>query len=411
MSAPVGSAVRARILVVSLWENIWALGSDSKAGVSDDDHFTEIFTRNGYELHFLRPRSAKPFDDPRVHTHVYPNFIAPTESWPTWIRRPLWPLLFHWIVTPRALRIARDVHADLVLGHSHYSPPTTNALRRKLRIPSMVKLFGVMSLVHTEWPRAKYVFKNFEQLASFRFEQDAWIVLDDGTRGDDILRANGVPADRIHFLPNGLDVQWADATFDRSDARARFGLPRNARVATFLARLVDSKRPLDFVAAAGRTLQESRDVVFVIAGDGELRGACERAVSEGGLGDRVRFVGSVEHGDVPRLMAASDVFVSTSSLTNRALVTCEAMLCGVPVVVYDTGDTTTLVRDGESGAVLRDGDVVALSSAIERLLCNHEERTRLGENARRVARASFTSWEDRIAMEIEIVEKLLQKPA
>ena len=401
------SDARPRILVISPWESVWSLGGASKAGVSDDDRFIEGFTRAGYELHFLRPRAHQPQVDARVHTHTYPNFFAATRSFPTFMRRPLWPFLFQLIVVPRTLRLARRLEPKVVIGHSHYSTAATNQCRTKLGIPSVVKLFGVMDLVHTEWPALKYAFKNLEQLSALRYGQDAWIVLDDGTRGGDILRARGLPADKIHFLPNGLDIDWAEVRFDRAQARASFNLPGAGPVVLFLSRLVKSKRPLDFVRAAVRVIADgNRDAVFVFAGDGPLRAACEHAAAAAGIADRFRFLGTVPHDDIPRLMAASDMFVSTSQLTNRALPTCEAMLCGVPVVVYDTGDTRTVVRDGDTGVLVRDGDVGALADAMTRLLANQAERNRLADNARTLARTSFTSWEQRIGMELEIIEKL-----
>jgi 1,2-diacylglycerol 3-alpha-glucosyltransferase len=412
VNEPRGNHARARgvrILVVSPWEGVWSLGGDAevKAGVSDDDHFIDGFTRAGYELHFLRPASGQ--KDARVHTHVYPNFFRATRAFPTWIRRPLWPLLFQRFVAPRTLRLARSLRPQVVIGHSHYTAPVTRSCRIHLGIPSVVKLFGVMDLVHTEWPRAKYVFKNLEQLVALQHEQDAWIVLDDGTRGGDILRARGIPENKIHFLPNGLDVEWADVTLDRAPARARFGLPDAGRVVLFLARLVPSKRPLDFLRAAARVPRGHEDVVFVVAGNGPERGACERVVRDAGLAGRVRFLGTIPHDDVPLLMAASDLFVSTSTLTNRALPTCEALLCGVPVVAYDTGDTATVVRTGETGVVVADGDVEALSAAIARLLDDGDARARMSKNARNFARTTFTSWDTRIAMEMEIVDGLVRK--
>lgn len=403
-------AHRARLLVVSPWESVWSLGGDSKAGVSDDDRFIDGFVRAGYDLHFLRPRPAHPRDDPRVGSHYYPNFFRATRTLPTFLRRPLWPALFQAVVTPRALRLARALRPDVIVGHSHYTSATTQYCGRRLGIPTVVKLFGVMDLVHTEWPRARYAFKNFEQLAALRYPQDAWIVLDDGTRGGDILRARGIPAERIHFLPNGLDVEWADARVDRSQARAHLRLPLDAPVVLFLARLVASKRPLDFLRAAATVLAARRDdAVFVVAGDGPERAQCERSAREAGIEARVRFLGTIPHDEVPRMMAACDLFVSTSTLTNRALPTCEAMLCGVPVVVYDAGDTTTVVRDGETGVVVANGDVGALADAIARLLDDAGARRRLSANARDLAREAFTSWEERIAMETRIIDGLARR--
>jgi glycosyltransferase involved in cell wall biosynthesis len=375
-----------------------------KAGVSDDDRFIDGFVAAGWELHFLRPRSQR--SDPRVHLHFYPNFFRATRALPTFLRRPLWPLLFNALVAPRALSLARATDARLVLGHSHYATFTTWLVGRRLQLPGVVKLFGVMDLVHTEWPAPKYWFKNCEQLFALRFPQEGWIVLDDGTRGGEILRGRGIPAERIHFLPNGLDLEWLDRRADRAQARARLGLAAGARVVLFLARLVPSKRPLDCVRAGLALARRDRDVVVVVAGDGPERLRCER---EAGGTEGVRFVGTVPHEEVPDLMAAADVFVSTSTLTNRALPTCEAMLCGVPVVAYDTGDTATVVRAGETGALVRDGDVAALADAIGLLLGSESVRTRMGEAARRLARETFVSWDARIAAELAIVEGLAKR--
>lgn len=395
-----------RILVVSPWETVWSLGSETgiEAGVSDDDRFIDGFARAGYRLHFLRPRSDR--TDPRVDTHFYPNFFRATRRLPTAIRRPLWPLLFHAFVAPRALALAKSLDVDVVLGHSHYATLVTWLCGRRCRVPTVVKLFGVMDLVHTEWPPFKYRFKNLEQLLAFKVPQDAWIVLDDGTRGDRILRARGIPADRIHFLPNGVNLEWMDATPDRRAARARYGLAPDAPVVLFLARLVASKRPLDVVRAAARI---PAPVQFVFAGDGDQRAACEKAARDLGVSGRVHFPGTVAHDDVPALMAAVDAFVSTSAMTNRALPTCEAMVCGVPVVVYDSGDTTTVVHDNETGVVVRDGDVDALARAIDELLRDSAKRARLAAAGRRLARETFVSWERRIATEVALVDGLIER--
>jgi glycosyltransferase involved in cell wall biosynthesis len=400
---------RRKLLIISIWESRWSLGG--AAGVSDDVHFIEGFTRNGWELHFLAPEGAEESNAEfrGVVTHTYPNFFRRTARRSNAFKRVYWPYEFNRVVAPRALQIARDVRPDLILGHTHYSARTTYTCRRKLGIPTAVKLFGVMHLVRTDWPRHKYLFKNWEQLRALRYPQDAWIVLDDGTRGDVILAARGVPPERIHFLPNGLNVEWRDLKFNRPEVRFRYGMKDDAVVVLFLARMVASKRPRDVVRAVPRVHKSTDgEIQFVFAGHGPERAACEELASQLGVDDIVSFLGVVPHADVPAVMSAADVFVTTSELTNMAIPTCEALVCGVPVVAYDVGDTAKVVVPDETGVLVENGNPSRLADALAALINEPKKRARLGQNARKFARDNFTSWEDRIRAEMTIIEGLIE---
>jgi glycosyltransferase involved in cell wall biosynthesis len=381
------------------------------AGVSDDHHFVEILTRRGYEIHFVAPAGGAPAEKPirGVSVHTYPNFFRATEGWPTPLRRVLWPLLFNLVVTPKTIAVGRSARPDFVLGHSHYSSFPCYAARKWLGVPGGVKLFGVMDLVHTEWSPAKYVSKNIEQISALKIPQDVWIILDDGTRGRDAALRHGVPADRVRFLPNGIDVEWADLPRAPAPFRKELGIAGDLVVVLFLARLVPSKRPDLFIRAAKVVLDGARPrPVFIVAGDGPERGACERLANDLGIGEAVRFTGTVAHAKVPALMHASNIFVSTSSLTNAAIPTCEAMICGLPAVGFDVGNTRDAIADGETGYVVPDGDVEALARSIERLAGDEGLRRRMGEAARIRAREIFTGWEKRIGEEIRIIEDLIR---
>ncbi len=395
-----------RLLIVSPWERMWALGEG--AGVSDDHHFIRIVSASGWDVHVLAPRVDHPDPFPGATVHAWPNFLAPTGGWPVVLRRPLWLAGFSLVPVHAALDVARRIRPDVVMGHSHHLARAASRVRRALGIPSVLKLFGVMDLVHTHWPRWRYVARNAEQLLALRYEQDAWIVLDDGTRGGDVLPRLGVPAGRVHFLPNGLDTDWIDRREDRAAARARWGVPVRTRAILFLARLVESKRPGDVVRALPAVLERAGDVTVLVAGDGPMRGEVAALARRLAVEGRVRLLGTVRHDDVPGLMAAVDVFVTTSRLTNMALPTCEAAMCGVPVVAYDTGETRRVVRDGETGRVVPDGDVAALARALAEVLADDAGRARMGEAARELARRTFTGWNERVAMELRILEDLLR---
>lgn len=393
-----------KMLIISPWESIWSLGG--KAGVSDDYHFIDKFTRRDYQLHFLIPRadSNGQFDVEGLSTHRYPNFFRVIDRWPTPLRRLLIPPLFTLIVMPRALRLARKLQPHFVLGHTHFSTPVTYALKKLLSLPAGVKLFGVMDLVHTEWPRWKYIFKNIEQIVALKFPQDIWIVLDDGTKGDEALLRHGIDKSKIHFLPNGINLEWADLSYDRNAVRDELGLPRNACVVLFLARLVRSKRPECVIRAIPRVLGSvQKDICFLFAGDGASRASCEMLARRLDVSKQTKFIGTVPHQKVPEVLHASDLFVSTSNLTNMAIPTCEAFLCGVPVVAFDVGATGKVVIDGETGRTVLDGDIDALAAAIVDLIEDEDKRRSMGRSAKQFALDHFTSWDERTDLELAII--------
>ncbi|UCH82679.1 MAG: glycosyltransferase family 4 protein [Candidatus Latescibacterota bacterium] len=397
-----------KILVISPWASRWSLGSG--AGVSDDYNFIDKFTKSGYELHFVAPHGDNPSELPfdNLYIHGYPDFFAATSKWPTGLKRLLWPALFNLIVTVAALRIARRVKPDFVLGHSHYSSFPGFVTKELMRLPSGVKLFGVMDLVHNEWPTWKYYFKNIEQIVALKFPHDVWLILDDGTKGREAALRHGVPESKIQWLPNGINLEWINQNYNERTYRDRLDVPADAVLILFLARLVQSKRPEMVLHAIPRTLQlASKQCVFVFAGDGPERGECEQLARTLGVEAVVRFAGAVPHNDVPQLMAASDIFVSTSSLTNAAIPTCEAMVCGLPAVAFDVGDTRNFVLDGDTGIVVKDGDVAGLAEAFACLAGDPGKRTRMSDRARQIAAERLTSWERRTNMELEIIDRII----
>ncbi|MGD8395774.1 MAG: glycosyltransferase, partial [Candidatus Eiseniibacteriota bacterium] len=190
--------------------------------------------------------------------------------------------------------------------------------------------------------------------------------------------------------------------------RARLGLAPDRVYALTLGNMAPLKRidrVIRTIAVLARDAGAPR-VDALIGGDGHLRHQLERLAHDLGVGDRVRFLGAVDHATVPDLMAAVDLYVAPHNLTNAGLPTCEAMLCGLPVVAMDAGTTRRTVRDGETGLVVALDDVDAMAAAVARLAADRALARRLGERGRALARERFMSWEDRTRMEVELLEGL-----
>jgi glycosyltransferase involved in cell wall biosynthesis len=184
------------------------------------------------------------------------------------------------------------------------------------------------------------------------------------------------------------------------------GLPLDKVLIITFSRLIKSKRVELFLRAAAMMDPALRDkVMFVIGGDGSQRKRLERDAIKLGLGDRIIFMGVIPYREIVYFLKASDIFGATNELTNMSLPPCEAILCGVPVVAFDVSGTSEVIRDGDTGLLVKDGDVPAFAQKLDLLVRDEALRKRLGAGATEFARGYFVSWEKRIAMELEVLER------
>jgi glycosyltransferase involved in cell wall biosynthesis len=397
-----------KILILSIWEDIWSLGEGG--GVADELQFVRHLTKKGIELHFLIPAPREKRENLRdslITYHTYPNIFRAFGRFPAIMRRFIWPTLFPFVVLRRLERLADEIEPDVLMGFTHYSFFPLNRIGRKLGIPTVVKLFGVMYLDRFDFSKLKYLWKSIEQVIALRSPVDHYIILNDGTRGEMALTRLGIPRGKISFLPNGMDTEWIDLPVDRNEARDAMGLPRDRILVVTFSRLVKSKR-IELLLRAIAMMEPSLrgKAAFVIGGDGPERSRLEREAARLGLADEVIFKGVIQHRDVVYFLKASDVFAATNELTNMSLPPCEAIMCGVPVVAFDVSGTSEVVRDGETGLLVKNGDVAEFSRKLGTLIRDDELRKRLGEQAALFGRGYFVSWDERIEMECRVLERL-----
>lgn len=181
----------------------------------------------------------------------------------------------------------------------------------------------------------------------------------DAVRED--LRRLGVSANVLVRVYKGHDPQWCRSAPRKS--LMEFGIPRDAFVVTCAGHLNRRKGiPVLLRALERITYASCRPVHALLIGD-ISDGRVRRHGRGRGLSHRVHFAG--QRADAAALVGASDAFVMPSVHSeglSRPVV--EAMAQSVPVIVSDAGGLPELVRDGETGHVVRAGDSRALADAI-----------------------------------------------
>ena len=149
---------------------------------------------------------------------------------------------------------------------------------------------------------------------------------------------------------------------------------------------------------------------LVVAGDGPARREVEALLAGRLPAGRVTFVGRVGGEGLASLYADSDLFVWPAVGEAMGMAMLEAQGHGLPVVAGRTRGVPELVRDGETGRLVPEGDAEAFADAVRMLLRAPERRRRMGAAARaRVAREhGFAEACDRIGA---LVEGLIRRGA
>ncbi len=131
----------------------------------------------------------------------------------------------------------------------------------------------------------------------------------------------------------------------------------------------------------------------------------EKAVALG-VADKVIYAGLID--DMADVYAAGDLLVSCSNPPEsfgRCLV--EAMAAGLPVVAFDAGGPSEIIVDGETGILVRHGDVEAMAEAVAQLLGEPERGKAMGQAG--CARAKELYDSRRLGSQCaEIYRKILQ---
>jgi glycosyltransferase involved in cell wall biosynthesis len=206
----------------------------------------------------------------------------------------------------------------------------------------------------------------------------------------------GVPRERVHFLPNAIDMSRFRPASDeeRLALRRELDLPSDVVVSLFVGRLSREKGLLDLMEA-WRVVHASgsRPSVLLVAGpdmDGHPWNVGPEArdfVERHGLRSSVRFLGSID--PVDPLLRAADLLVQPSHFEALGLSAVEALASGVPVVASAVGGLLDFVIDDDNGKLCPANDPAALATSIGALIDDTGLRRRLATRARASVLAEY----------------------
>lgn len=348
-----------------------------------------VFTTNMYERSKPSIGSGEMEID-GIHVRFFPVIAGFRDYW----------------ITPTMLPEMMDEDFDIVHGHCYRNfqsdlAALTSTFRRR---PFVLTTHGTVPPISS----VDNVFKSLYDAATMRFvlrRVDKVIAVSRFEERQ--LRSYGFAEEKIEMIPHGVDVERFSPG-DGEPFREKYGI--EDRIILCVGRIHRRKGIQYLLRSFVSIKREEPETTLVVAGsDYGFKGRLIKLCRELDLLEDVVFTGPLRHRDDELIGAyrASDVVVLPSVYEVFGHVILEAGACGRPMVSSMTWGTSELIQHGVTGLLVKPGDVEGLSTAILRILVDHEWAERMGEDARNRIRSAY-SWQAAAARHVSVYKKLLE---
>ena len=285
---------------------------------------------------------------------------------------------------------AKDRYFDLLHAHSRRGADTYTAIAaRQTRIPAIL----TRRVINVE--------NNFIAGPKFRSFKKVVAVSEAVERS---LKRQRVNADRRMTIHDGIILENYTEQYSRQHLLEEFGLPENAFIIGNVGRFTENKGQLSLLEAFTLIYKKYPQAHLILFGEGEMLDDLLHYVSQHQLSERVHFAGF--RLDMPKWYGALQVVVHTAMLEALSVALLEAGASGVPLIAYNNGGISEVIRHMQNGLLVQPGQIDQLADAMQRLLESRSLTERLAKNSKKVVTENFSS-ERMVSQYLQLYSEIL----
>jgi glycosyltransferase involved in cell wall biosynthesis len=215
----------------------------------------------------------------------------------------------------------------------------------------------------------------------------------------------GINENNVIVVPNGVDTEKFKPA-GKENARKLLNLPLDKNIILFVGAL-RSIKGVDYLIEAAKNFVDSNTELYLVGRDDGLKKSLKKMAQDFKITDFIKFIGPVNHEDIPLWISASDILVLPSLSEGRPNVVLEALACEVPVVATDVGGIPELIINGETGYLVPAKNPLELSEKVNKLLGDENQREKMGKFGRKSIIQRGLTWEAHAKKTVDIYSKLL----
>jgi teichuronic acid biosynthesis glycosyltransferase TuaC len=216
----------------------------------------------------------------------------------------------------------------------------------------------------------------------------------------------GINENKVIVVPNGVDTEKFKP-LGKENARNLLNLPVDKNIVLFVGAL-RSIKGVDYLIESAKNFVNTNTELYMVGRDDGLKKSLVKMAKELKIIDFIKFIGPVNHEDIPLWISASDILVLPSLSEGRPNVVLEALACEVPAVATDVGGIPELMIDGETGYLVPAKNSLELSKKVNKLLENENLREKMGKLGRKSIIQRGLTWEAHAKKTVDIYSKLVK---
>jgi glycosyltransferase involved in cell wall biosynthesis len=261
-------------------------------------------------------------------------------------------------------KIFHEQKPDIVHTHSGKAGILGRLAARNAGVPIIIHTIHGPSFGAFQNELSNFIFRAAEKKAARA--TDHFIVVADAMKAQYLAAGIGKPEQYTKIF-SGFRLEPFFAAKNNLELRRKLGIAPDDFVIGKIARLFKLKGHDDLFDIAPELIRQNPKIKFLLVGDGEWRSRFENLAKSLGLEKHFIFTGLVRPDEVPKFVGIMDALVHLSLREGLPRALPQALAAGKPVVAYDCDGAREVCRDGETGFLVRPGDLQNLTGKIIQL--------------------------------------------
>ena len=302
------------------------------------------------------------------------------------------PVLLFLSAMSRILSVVRRCKPDVILVNDRSSLTVASVCRYAIPRAKIVPVVHGFRASHIRRHSSPNPLKYMLDRAMTRFyrSRDLVICVSAHMRSMYMESRFSCSTQRVVVVHNGIRDRFDRNVHSGKAIRRQWAISSSAKVLLTLARLTPIKGQDVIIKALPIVVTQHRDVVYIVAGNGDYQEQLSALALELGVSSHVIFTGAVDNDEGKyAYYDACDLFVMPSRFEPFGLSFLEAWHAAKPVLGGNRGGSTEIIEDGRDGVIVDPDDVPGVGATICELMANPARLQQMGRHGRLKAQQRF----------------------